>query len=225
MWRGSLKLPVELMALSNEQWRWIMRRDNEHCEVIIQDKLVEYQRIHTWNGPGCAHVSRCSKVHIENATHSLQDDHPAKMFKIHHWLCPGIALIAHSSQPHRSKAWTTNQHDMKLFLLRHLIFHRQEMKLNEDGEVCWKCWPSVLCCVWAPRISISIKILGYEDIEENSGCSYRREQSRPAKTTLKPRRTGERHERRNCFRGWIPPKCFWKKFTYLKISVFGWHCN
>ena len=115
MWRGSLKLPVELMALSNEQWRWIMRRDNEHCEVIIQDKLVEYQRIHTWNGPGCAHVSRCSKVHIENATHSLQDDHPAKMFKIHHWLCPGIALIAHSSQPHRSKAWTINQHDIKNF--------------------------------------------------------------------------------------------------------------
>ena len=35
------------MALSNEQWRWIMRRDNEHCEVIIQDKLVEYQRTHT----------------------------------------------------------------------------------------------------------------------------------------------------------------------------------
>ena len=24
-----------------------MRRDNEHCEVIIQDKLVEYQRTHT----------------------------------------------------------------------------------------------------------------------------------------------------------------------------------
>ena len=36
------------------------------------------------------------------------------------------------------------------------------------------------------QISISIKILGYEDIEENSGCRYQMEQSRGAKTTSKP---------------------------------------
>ena len=139
MWRGSLKLPAELMALSNEQWRWIMRRDNEHCEVIIQDKLVEYQRIHTWNGPGCAHVSRCSKVHIENATHSLQDDHPAKMFKIHHWLCPGIALIAHSSQPHRSKAWTANQHfffNIWYFIAKKWSWMKTEKIVENVGHQC-----------------------------------------------------------------------------------------
>ena len=39
---------------------------------------------------------------------------------------------------------------------------------------------------FAPQISISIKILGYEDIEENSGCRYLLEQSEEAKTTLKP---------------------------------------
>ena len=51
------------MALSNEQWRWIMRRDNEHCEVIIQDKLVEYQRTHTLEiAP--VRAASCSKLQI-----------------------------------------------------------------------------------------------------------------------------------------------------------------
>ena len=40
-----------------------MRRDNEHCEVIIQDKLVEYQRTHTLEiAP--VHTASCSKLQI-----------------------------------------------------------------------------------------------------------------------------------------------------------------
>ena len=40
-----------------------MRRDNEHCEVIIQDKLVEYHRTHTLEiAP--VHTASCSKLQI-----------------------------------------------------------------------------------------------------------------------------------------------------------------
>ena len=40
-----------------------MRRDNEHCEVIIQDKLVEYQRTHTLEiAP--VRAASCSKLQI-----------------------------------------------------------------------------------------------------------------------------------------------------------------
>ena len=47
------------------------------------------------------------------------------------------------------------------------------------------------------QISISIKILGYEDIEENSGCRYQMEQSRGQKLHQNlPLRTRGRHERR-----------------------------
>ena len=40
-----------------------MRRDNEHCEVIIQDKLVEYHRTHTLE-MAPLHPVRCSKDQI-----------------------------------------------------------------------------------------------------------------------------------------------------------------
>ena len=40
-----------------------MRRDNEHCEVIIQDKLVEYQRTHTLE-MAPVHTASCSKLQI-----------------------------------------------------------------------------------------------------------------------------------------------------------------
>ena len=44
------------------------------------------------------------------------------------------------------------------------------------------------------QISISIKILGYEDIEENSGCRYQMEQSRGQKLHQNlPLRTRGRH--------------------------------
>ena len=72
----------------------------------------------------------------------------------------------------------------------------------------------MLRCVWAPRISISIKILGYEDIEENSGCRYLLEQSEEAKTTLKPS-TGHKDGTRAEF---LAPKLI--NLDLLAFSIF-----
>ena len=67
---------------------------------------------------------------------------------------------------------------------------------------------------FAPQISISIKILGYEDIEENSGCRYLLEQSEEAKTTLKPS-SGHKDGTRAEF---LPPKLI--NLDLLAFSIF-----
>ena len=67
---------------------------------------------------------------------------------------------------------------------------------------------------FAPQISISIKILGYEDIEENSGCRYLLEQSEEAKTTLKPS-TGHKDGTRAEF---LAPKLI--NLVLLAFSIF-----
>ena len=46
-----------------------MRRDNEHCEVIIQDKLVEYQRTHTLEmAPVHTHTLEIAPVHTASCS-------------------------------------------------------------------------------------------------------------------------------------------------------------
>ena len=46
-----------------------MRRDNEHCEVIIQDKLVEYQRTHTLEiAPVHTHTLEMAPVHTASCS-------------------------------------------------------------------------------------------------------------------------------------------------------------
>ena len=102
------------------------------------------------------------------------------------------------------------------------IFNGDIYWISKERENCGKkhCSSALLGCVGLcpPQISISIKILGYEDIEENSGCRYQMEQSWAAKTTLKPSTQDMRKARE---RGKQKFGVFLDAFqTDLKISVF-----
>ena len=82
------------------------------------------------------------------------------------------------------------------------------------------------CALCGRQISISIKILGYEDIEENSGCRYQMEQSWAAKTTLKPSTQDMRKARERGNKSLGSSKGLFKPTIFLRISVFRMRlCN
>ena len=88
--------------------------------------------------------------------------------------------------------------------------------VQKERDLCWKLFISVvLGCVCPSQISISIKILGYEDIEENSGCRYQMEQSRGGKNYIKTFHTGHEEGTRE------ESKSFSKQRIFFQISFLG----